>query len=212
MQQRIRQSGFTLFEIGVAIVIFCLLATLVVIGQNFTANSQVHRLENDFRSLQSAIYDSQEWKRSTQGDFRKVSLNLQDAAAFGNGNNLNSILGESWNSSSGATFNLWQSVRPTGLAQNSSDVMPSAYAPLKLSGNFFGISETYNSPISGLKGNFIICTNNVVGRLAKKIDLVMDDGNTTSGSMRVSGSIGGTAIAADGIVDSSTYLVCLDVR
>jgi prepilin-type N-terminal cleavage/methylation domain-containing protein len=210
--QRTRQSGFTLFEIGVTIVIFCLLATLVVIGQNFTANSQVHRLEHDFRSLQTAIYDSQDWKRSTLGDFRKASFNLQDSVAFGNGSNLNAILGESWNSSSGATFNLWQSVRPTGLAQNSSDVMPNAYAPLKLSGNFFGVSETYNSPISGLKGNFIICTNNVAGRLAKKIDLVMDDGNTASGSMRVSGSIGGTAIAVDGVVDSSTYLVCLDVR
>jgi hypothetical protein len=37
----------------------------------------------------------------------------------------------------------------------------------------------------------------------------MDDGNTASGSMRVSNSRGGTGIATDSIVNGSPYMVCL---
>jgi type II secretory pathway pseudopilin PulG len=204
-----RQSGFTLFEITFAIVIMFLLATIMVMGQDFTINSQVNRLEHDFRSIQTAIYDVQDGMRSKHGDARKISLHLEDSVASGNNSNLNANIEANWNSASGEAFKLWQNVRPAGLEQGSAGINLNARVPLKLSGGIIGISETYDALIPGLKGNYAICTNNIAGRVAKKLDLVMDDGNTASGSMRVSNSIGGIAIASDSIVNGSAYMVCM---
>ena len=208
--QRTSQSGFTLFEIGFAIAIVCLLATVTVMGQDFTINSQVNRLELDFRSIQSAVYDSQDGGRTKHGDFHKASLYLQDAAALGN-NNLNAIQDGSWNSASGETFKIWKYIRQAGFAQSPGGTNPHARASLKLPGGVIGVSETDSTLIAGLAGNYTICTNNIAGRVVKKLDLVMDDGNTASGSMRVSNSIGGTAIATDNIVNSAVYMVCMGV-
>ena len=203
------QSGFTLFEIGLAVAIVCLLATVTVMGQDFTISSQVNRLEHDFRSIQSAVYDSQDGARSRQGDVRKVSLRLQDAAD--SSNNLNAIQNGNWTSTSGETFKVWQYVRSAGLAQNPGGVNLHVRDSLKLSGGFIGVSETDSTLITGLTGNFTICTNNISGRLVKKLDLIMDDGNTASGSMRATNSMGGAAVTTDNIVNSSTYMVCMGI-
>jgi prepilin-type N-terminal cleavage/methylation domain-containing protein len=209
--QRINQKGFTLFEIAFAVVIISLLGTIMVMGQNFTVTSQVNRLENDFRSIQTAIYDTQDGLRSKHGDVRKVSLHLQDSAALGNNGNLNGNIDGNWSSTSGENFKLWQNVRPAGFAQGLTDTRLNAPVPLKLSGGVIGVSEAHDALIAGLNGNYTICTNNIAGQLVKKLDFVMDDGNTATGSMRVSNSIGGPAIATDSIVNSSTYMVCLGV-
>jgi type II secretory pathway pseudopilin PulG len=207
--QRMTQFGFTLFEIAFAIVIICLLATVMVMGQNLAVDSQVARLERDFRSIQTAIYDSQDEGRKKHGDVRRVSFNLQDSAASGTAGDLNGMIDGNWNSASGEFFQLWKNVRPAVSAQGSTD--KHALALLKLPGGVIAVSETRNEPIAGMNGSYAICTNNVAGKLVKKLDVVMDDGNTASGSMRVSGSVGGMPIATEKIVNSATYMVCMGV-
>jgi type II secretory pathway pseudopilin PulG len=203
------QSGFTLFEIGLAVAIVCLLATVTLMGQDYTINSQVNRLERDFRSIQNAVYDLQDGVRSRHGDIHKASLNLQDAAV--SGNNLNMVQDGNWTSTSGETFKIWRYVRPAALAQSSWAENKQAQAPIKLPGGILGVSETDSTLITGLAGKYTICTTNIAGRLVKKLDLVMDDGNTASGSMRASNLIGGAAVTSDNISNSATYMVCLGV-
>jgi prepilin-type N-terminal cleavage/methylation domain-containing protein len=204
LMQRMNQSGFTLFEIAFAMAIVCLLATVMVMGQTLTVDSQVSRLESDFRSIQTAIYDSQD-EAHRQGNMRKVSL-----ASANNGNRNGNIDGN-WNSSSGEYFQLWKYARSGAAAPGGADKIANLHAPLKLSGGVIAVSETYDALIAGLKGNYAICTSNIAGQVAKKLDLVMDDGNTASGLMRVTNSVGGMAIATDSIVKSATYMVCLGV-
>ena len=206
--QRGKQSGFTSIEIAVVIAIISMLGTVLLVGQKLTINSKVNRLDHDFHSLQTAIYNLQDKLRPMHGNFRKASLQLTDSAAFGDNGNWNAI-GWNWRSLSGETFNLWQNVRPTGFAA-STDTNSNAYVPLKSTG---GIAESEASKvlIAGLRGNYVICANNIAGRLVKQLDLEMDNGNTASGSMMVSNAIGGAGIATDNINNSSTYTVCLGV-
>ena len=209
--QRNCQFGFTMFEIGSAVAIICLLGTIMLMGRDFTINSQVKRLERDFRSIQTAVYDLRESLRSNNGDVRKVSLHLQDADASGNSGNFDTSPDGNWNSTSGVRFKLWKQVRSGTLAQGSMGTNLQAPVPLKLPGGFIAISGTDNAIITGLNGDYIICTNNIAGKLAKELDLVMDDGNTASGLMMVSNSVGGACIASESIVDSARYMVCLGV-
>jgi len=209
--QRIYQSGFTLFEIASAMVIICLLATIMWIGQSVMFNLKVSRLTRDFHSVQMAIYDSQDGLRAKHGGIHMASLHLQDSAAVSDKSNWNAIVGGKWNSTSGENFSLWQNLRLAGFAPGSANKNPDSYVPLKSSGNETGVSDKYSAPITGIKGDYVICTNNIAGQFAKELDLVMDDGNTASGSMRVSNAIGSTGIATDSIVNSAAYLVCLGV-
>jgi type II secretory pathway pseudopilin PulG len=209
--QRISQLGFTLFEITFVIVITLLLLTIIVMGQDFTINSQVNRLERDFRIIQTAIYDAQNVVSSNHGDARKVSLHLQGSDISSNNNDSNASFIDNWNSTSGEAFEVWQKARPADFAKGLTDTSLKALVSLKLPGGVIGVSQTQNEFIEGLKGNYAICANNITGRLAKRLDFVMDDGNTASGSMKVSSSIGGTAIVTDSIVDKSTYMVCQGV-
>jgi prepilin-type N-terminal cleavage/methylation domain-containing protein len=209
--QRAKQFGFTLIEITLAIVIICLVAAIMGIGQNLTMIAKVNRLYHDFHSIQTAIYDSQVRLRQIHGNIHKASSQLADSGSIGNSSNGNAILGENWMSTSGETFNLWQNVQPAGIAQGLTDTNSNSYVPLNTSGSIVGISKVFNAPIAGLKGSYIICTNNIAGSLIKQLDLEMDDGNTASGSMMVANAIGGTGIATDSITDSATYLVCQGV-
>ena len=206
--QRARQFGYTLFEITFVIVIICLLASIMLIGQNLTVSSKVRRLEHDLYSLQTAAYGSRELLQPTHGNFRKVTSHLPDSAAVNNNGKWDTIIVKNWRSTSGETFDLWQYGRPSGLAQSPTDMNSNAYAPVRSSAGIIAVSDAPKVPIAGLKGNYIICTSNIAGRLAKQLDLEMDDGNTASGSIRVSDAIGSTGIATDSIVNDSTYIVC----
>jgi hypothetical protein len=206
--QRVGQSGFTLFEVTFVVVITLLLLTAILMGEDFTINSRVNRLQRDFRSIQTAIYDSQDETSSNRSDVRKVSLHLQVSDGSNNNSDSNASFGNNWNSTSGETFEVWQKVRPAGFAKGLTATHLNILASLKLPGGIIGVSQTQNEFIAELKGNYAICAIDVAGRLAKKLDFVMDDGNTTSGSVKVASSIGGTVIATDSIVDRSTYMVC----
>lgn len=207
--RRINQSGFTLFEITFVIVMMLLLAALIAMGQHITNDLKVNRLDHDLHHLQAAIYNSQDRLHPAHGDLHQASST--DSADFGDDGNWNEIAGANWEPASGKTFNLWRKVRPASVAGKATDKNSNAYVPLKSSGGITGASGTSRVPIAGLKGDYIICTDDVAGGLVRQLDREMDDGNTASGAMMVSNIIGGTGITADGIDDSSAYMVCLGV-
>ncbi|OIR01239.1 hypothetical protein GALL_167110 [mine drainage metagenome] len=208
--QRINQAGFTLFELAISIATICLLASfMLMIGHTVTINTKVNRLDRDLNSIRSAIYDAQDKSSpATSGNMRKLPSRIADSAGPGDSNNLNAIIGGGWRSASGENFSLWKRIRPAGLGK---DAVNNAYAPLKMSGDSIDASEASNPPIAGINGNYIICTNNIAGTLAKRLDFVMDDGNTGSGTMMASSQIGGAGIATDEISGSEAYLICLGV-
>ena len=208
--QRINQLGFTLFELATAIAIICLLVSfMVMIGQKVTINTKVNRLNRDLNSIRSAIYDAQDKPSpTTRGNMLKSPSRITDSVGPGDNSNLNAIIGGDWRSTSGENFSLWKRIRPAGMGLNAINY---AYAPLKMSGGSIGASEASNPPIAGINGDYVICTNNIAGTLAKRLDFVMDDGNTSSGTMMASNQIGGAGIATDDISSSAAYLICLGV-
>jgi hypothetical protein len=76
---------------------------------------------------------------------------------------------------------------------------------------WIGVFSASGPPIAGISGSYIICTENIAGAVVKRLDFVMDDGNTSSGTMMTSNKIGGTAIATGDISNSATYVICLGV-
>ena len=211
MMRQNNQGGATLFEITSVMAIVLLLITILLIGQKVTLNIQVNRLERDFNSIEATIFDAHNRLRPMKIISHDAPSNLLVSTVDSNNSNWNAIIDGSWNSTSGDTFNVWQNVLDAGLPQGSTNKNLKAYVPLKPSGSVIDISEASSAPIAELKGNYIICSSNIDGSLVKQLDLVIDDGNTASGSMMVSNTIGGAAVTTYGIVNSNTYTVCMGV-
>lgn len=207
---RHKQSGFTLLEVAIVMVVLGLLLGLTLKGQELINNSRVKSLADDFKSIQVALYGYQDRFRALPGDDRHASSHLPDAGTPVHNGNGDEIINGDWSSRSGETFNLWQHIRLAGFIQGTADMGLDGYVPLNTSGGTLGVSATAASPIDGLKGNFIICSDNITGKLVKQLDLAMDDGNTAGGAMRISrASIGGSGIATNDIDESGYYLTCL---
>jgi hypothetical protein len=146
------------------------------------------------------------------GDDPAASANLSPGTPSiydGNGNlriegGLNVHMSES--------FFLWQHVRLAGFLQGIANAEASGYVPLNSSGGSLGVTDISNSPITGMGGGYIICSDNISGRLVKQLDMMLDDGYTAKGSMLVShANSGGEPIASGNIIERDFYLACLSV-
>ena len=80
------QSGFTLVEIAIVLVIVGLILGGVMKGQALIDNARVRSLATDVSGIQTAWYSFQDRYRSYPGDFPNASAQIDSAAKSGNGN------------------------------------------------------------------------------------------------------------------------------
>lgn len=214
-------SGFTLVEITTILVTLALLFNGVLKAQAITETSRVYQLENDFRNIPLYISEYQGRFNSLPGDDATVNTHLKNAVACqvktagkcmpGNGN-----IDGLWNDATPASesFLFWQHIRLSGFVAGSTDIESPGYPAKNAVGGSLGITSQASNPIVGLKGEMIICSDGIAGKLAKQIDIALDDGGTSSGAMMITTrgtSLGGTALANNAIADDQLYLVCMGI-
>lgn len=205
-------SGFTLIEIAIVLVIIGLLLGGVLKGQELINSAKVKNLATDFKNVPVFIYGYQDKFKALPGDDHNATSHV---AATTNGNSSGRIDGK-WNATSGETFNFWQHVRLAGLAPGPTDTAAPDYTPLNAVGGRIGIanSDTADSPITlpspGMRGSYIVCSDGIAGKFAKQLDVTLDDGNTSTGSLQATaqGTISG-GTANGNLADDTTYLVCM---
>lgn len=211
------QSGFTLVEIAIVLVIIGLLLGGVLKGQELINSAKVKTFVNDFKTVPLYIYGYQDKFKALPGD---------DAAAkahVGTGATLTPTAGTLANGRIEGKFNstdtkdeslaFWQQVRLANLASGPTDFSSEdaikASVPTNADGGRIGIQS--DVPVSGMTGSYFVCSAGIQGKFAKQIDITMDDGNTAAGSVRVVGAAAdGTtsAVVTTAIVESETYTVC----
>lgn len=219
------QSGFTLVEIAIVLVIIGLLLGGVLKGQELINSAKVKNFAQDFRSIPLFIYGYQDKYRALPGDDAAYSAHLGSAATAAGVTLLAPIAGTLGNgtlngfynsvTSTDETLAFWQQARLAGLAAGPTDFSTAALitagVPTNADGGRIGIQST--TPIIGMTGSYFVCSEGIQGKFAKQLDTTTDDGNTAAGSMRVvSGPYSGSelpAVATASIVDGTTYIVCL---
>jgi len=214
------QSGFTLVEIAIVLVIIGLLLGGVLKGQELINSAKVKNFATDFRNIPLFIYGYQDKFKALPGDDANANTHLGGAATAAgvtllapSGNVGNGRIEGNYNSTVGTDESVafWQQVRLANLASGATGFAPPASdVPRNADGGRVGIQST--APITGMTGSFFVCSDGIQGKFAKQIDITMDDGNTAGGSVRVaSGTYAGTAltaVATTAIVDGDTYIVC----
>jgi len=232
------QSGFTLIEIAIVLVIIGLLLGGVLKGQELINSARVKNLANDFKNIPVFIYGYQDKFKALPGDQLQAALDLQfppantakastAAATLGNG-----VIDGNWNdiSTASESYVFWQHVRLAGLAPGPTTIPGTpahgdGYLPTNAASGELGIqsgtTDVTKTPINAtaatnpIRGSYVICSTGILGKFVKQLDTQMDDGNTATGSMMAGIATPAgtpmTAVATASIDDATTYTVCMGI-
>jgi hypothetical protein len=212
------------------LVIIGLLLGGVLKGQELINSAKVKSLATDFRNIPVYIYGYQDKYRAIPGDDKMAASHVETAGVVIVNGTGNGLIDDNWN-----TFNpgdeshdFWQHVRLAGLAPGPTDTGAGDYTPINSVAGRIGIQSGTTTTAAGafvtpirdttagntpIRGTYIICSENILGKFAKQLDIQLDDGNTGTGAM-----MSGTAVAAgnamaadDSLDDAAVYTVCMGV-
>lgn len=211
-----KQTGFTLIELAIVLVIIGLLLGGVLRGQELINSARVKNLTRDFQNIQVFTYGYQDRFHALPGD-DAAAITHAGAAANGDGDGL---IEGAWDSNNNADESklYWQAVRLAGFAPGPTDLDAAEFPARNTNGGRLGIQSIGGaapfSKITGMNGSFAICSDAILGRDAIQIDIALDDGNTATGSLRaILGTDNGAAddVATVTAAANSPHTVCMAI-
>ncbi|MGE5094632.1 MAG: prepilin-type N-terminal cleavage/methylation domain-containing protein [Betaproteobacteria bacterium] len=217
-----QQSGFTLVEIAIVLVIIGLLLGGILKGQELINSAKVKNLANDFRVIPTYIYAYQDKYRALPGDDAQANAHHSGTTATTPAGKIgDGIIEGAWDSTTNTDESalVWNHFRKAGLMPGTdtvgdlSDADP--YVAKNNLGGRIGISGNGGPAtplITGMSGSYQVCSKGIPGKFAKQLDIQMDDGDTAKGNMRtvpITAALGTAAPPMTDLLDDTTYIVCM---
>ncbi len=173
-----RQSGFTLVEIAIVLVIIGLLLGGVLKGQEMIENSKAKAIVNDMKAIQAAYNTYIDRYKAIPGDELAATMTNRGwpgtagaPGATGNDGVLN-ISGAQTFTNAGEQPGFWRALRASGLVSGDPTNNTAAALPRHSAGGLIGVSGdpagTY-----GRSGVFV-CASGLSTKLARAIDITID--------------------------------------
>lgn len=177
------QSGFTLVEIAIVLVIIGLLLGGVLKGQEMIANAKYKNLQSDVKSYTAAFYTFQDRFGRLPGDMNAATAQAQlnPAAPGGNGNG---VYGNNNNQTCGGAATeaciAWQHLRYANLIPGDPTLTGATANPVHTYG---GQVQGIFSGTNGTRTGNWIQLQNVPGDVAARLDRELDDGAGDAGTV-----------------------------
>lgn len=177
-----KQSGFTLVEIAIVLVIIGLLLGGVLKGQEMITNAKVSKIDTDFKGITAAVLAYQDRYGVLPGDDPAASTRFPGTWAGTDNGNGNGFIQGAWNSTNNTqeTRKVWKHLRGSGLIKGPVNNTAASYQqPSNAFGGVTGIGfNTY-----GLAGMTIVF-GQIPGNIAQILEAKHDDGSPSSGSLQ----------------------------
>ncbi len=179
-----RQSGFTLVEIAIVLVIIGLLLGGVLKGQVLIDNAKYKNFSKQIESYRAAVATFQDMYQGLPGDLLNTSA-LNAAAVAGNGDGL--IGGGHCDVAAEEACVAWSHLRYAGIISGDPSDTGTTSSPTHTYGGLVSSIST-GSWANGVAETKVL-TRGIPGEVAQRYDNEFDDGNATTGDVaRYNGS------------------------
>jgi len=184
-----KQTGFTLVEIAIVLVIIGLLLGGILKGQEMITQAKIKNVVNDFNGITAAVNSYQDRYKAVPGDDLNAAARWTSyTAVSGNGDGIFGAPATDFYNLTPATTaaakepNLfWWHLRLAGFVGGSTAAasVSSVLQPANAAGGIMGVQTTG----MGFTSN-IVCSSNLPDKIAIAVDTQMDDGSSTTGQVR----------------------------
>lgn len=205
-----QQSGFTLVEIAIVMVIIGLLLGGVLKGQEVITNARIKNINNDYSGISAAIYSYQDRYSSLPGDDGAADAHVGGLVSTSdtpdNGlieGSLASSLSSPIDAGDDEAAMAWVHLRLAGLING--DVASSALPPNAFGGTALILTgDGGGGAINGINGTMVGFTA-INGDMAVILDAQNDDGNPNTGSIRAVAAVTDAIPTAGNYIFTDTY-------
>ena len=191
-----KQTGFTLVEIAIVLVIIGLLLGGVLKGQELIHSARVRNLAATQDEVKTAFFGFWDRYRAYPGDYNLASTNLPNVAATSNGNGDGQIL---LNGAMLESIAVWEHLSQAGFIAGPytyNAVVSSTTNPTNAYGVFLQLiyDNVYADAGAPVARHNLKLGNQVPVGIIAELDSKIDDGNAQTGTFRFSAyAVGGTA-------------------
>jgi len=218
-----KQTGFTLVEIAIVLVIIGLLLGGILKGQEMIVQAKIKNSISDFNGVLAAYNGYLDRYRALPGD--DPQANRWTGGTVGNGN---SIIQGGYESQVADTESrlFWQHMRLSGFIPGQGQAQPTnAHNGIlgvqtgdAAGGSTLAAAAAAPDPAVPGIGGVMLCASQVPDKVAIAIDNQTDDGRSRSGQVRAVTATGNAAVGAGQAPDaqyqetgSTTYVVCRSI-
>jgi prepilin-type N-terminal cleavage/methylation domain-containing protein len=141
-----KQTGFTLIELAIVLVIIGLLLGGVLRGQELINSAKVKNMARDFQNVQVYIYGYQDKFKALPGDDTAAAAHVNGTPGATVANRGNGVINGAWDTATDGDEScvFWQHVRLAGLAPGPTVVSCAAgntYQPRNADGGLIGVQS-----------------------------------------------------------------------
>ncbi|GIX35311.1 MAG: prepilin-type N-terminal cleavage/methylation domain-containing protein [Lysobacteraceae bacterium] len=207
------QTGFTLVEIAIVLVIIGLLLGGILKGQELIENSRVTNATNDINGVRAAVNAYLDRYRKLPGDDGPAAtLQARGSAwagvAAGNNNGTLNITAAQTFTGGGEGDEFFRHLRAAGFLNGDPTLTGVNALPRNPWGGLLGVSA---QGVTGTTGR-VVCLSQVPGKAATSIDSRLDDGVPNRGIVQATLGTAGVntapGAAAASYSEDDTYTVC----
>jgi prepilin-type N-terminal cleavage/methylation domain-containing protein len=201
-----KQTGFTLIEIAIVLVIIGLLLGGVLKGQELITSARVRNLISQQDGIKAAYFGFLDRFRALPGDYSQASTNIANVAAGANGNGNGQIVSAAGGSTIDEHIAAWDHLSKAGFINGSFTYAATPETPASAPTNPYVryirvvYDTAYGTGPPPIRHN-IKTGNQIPSDIMAEIDRKVDDGNPVGGNFQFSdydGGPGGTAPAGAG--------------
>ena len=190
-----RQTGFTLVEIAIVLVIIGLLLGGILKGQEMITQAKIKNVINDLNGVTAALNSYQDRYRALPGDDKGAALRWPGAAGIVAGDGDGVISGAYVPAAPGnETAQFWLDLRQAGFIAGTGLDNPfnplsgkmgvqTGNGPAPKAAPTAVLGSTSTPAVNGFTG-LILCSANLPDKMAISVDAQVDDGIATTGSVR----------------------------